>query len=169
MEIHKYTTWKNHSENKTYACDSLSVWGCHNNHDIMITNKLSFVVLNWALCVCALFYGTHVYNVSVTRTNYVRLHHFTFQLEFRTERPIQFFEESIQLTAAWHACWPLSPPLFYHSLSFSFFFWFVSLHMSLENIYTLVSILFDRILFCESEIWFHKKIRCLMWSFQNTH
>lgn len=25
-----------------------------------------------------------------------------------------FFEESIQLTAVWYACWPLWPPLFFY-------------------------------------------------------
>lgn len=42
------------------------------------------------LC-CFHFYRTHVYNVSVTRTNYTILHNFTFQLEFRMERPISIF------------------------------------------------------------------------------
>lgn len=78
------------------------------------------------LC-CFHFYRTHVYNVSVTRTNYTILHNFTFQLEFRIKRPIQyFFEESIQLPAARYACWLFGRPflfslfLFFSVLGFVF-------------------------------------------------
>lgn len=91
------------------------------------------------LC-CFHFYRTHVYNVSVTRTNYTILHNFTFQLEFRMERPISIFFFFLKNQFNW--------PLF--GMLVGLF------GRPFSSISLLLCVLCLVLLVCKSEIWLHK-------------